>query len=112
MIKPLLLSVLPYALSAAIPASASTGSIAAASWSENKCALYRSADDDARSILGAAGMRPGFLEKNEQFIAGGCQDRGNVCPQSEKEIEFANLLTIMTMNEGMASTFVPFGCGD
>ena len=55
-------------------------------------------------------MRQGFLEQNEQFIAGGCQDRGNVCSQSEKEIEFANLLTIMTMNEGMASTFVPFSC--
>lgn len=34
----------------------------------------------------------------------------DVCPVTEAELELANLLTIMTMNEGMASTFVPFKC--
>lgn len=80
------------------------------SWAEKKCALYKRAAGDALDVLGPDGFRPGFLARNKAFIAGGCAGRGDVCPQTEKELAFANLLTLMTMNEGMASSFVPFGC--
>ncbi|KIC10483.1 hypothetical protein RA19_12340 [Leisingera sp. ANG-M1] len=79
-------------------------------WQEQKCALYQSAADDALEYLGSDGMSTEFLSRNTAFIESGCTTRGNACPRSAKELEFANLLTLMTMNEGMASSFVPFGC--
>lgn len=97
---------------AALPLEAASGgqSQEGQSWAEQKCALYQRAVTDALDFLGPEGFRPEFLARNEAFIAGGCAGRGNVCPQTGKELEFANLLTLMTMNEGMASSFVPFGC--
>lgn len=80
------------------------------SWQEQKCVLYQRAVTDTLGFLDTTGIRPGFLARNEAFIAGGCLGRGDVCPETEAELEFANLLTLMTMNEGMASSFVPFGC--
>lgn len=79
-------------------------------WSEQKCVLYDRAVQDALGFRGREGLREEFLRENRSFIDGGCQTRGNICPITDAEIEFANLLTIMTMNEGMASTFVPFNC--
>lgn len=96
---------------AAMSQSSRAGNSGYDNWANQKCSLYRRAVNDAISILGPNGLRSNFLEQNERFIEDGCQEQGSVCPQSEKEIDFANLLTIMTMNEGMASTFVPFGCG-
>ncbi len=80
------------------------------SWAEQKCVLYRSAVADALQIQGHDGLRATFLAQNDAFIAGGCVDQGHVCPATDQEGAFADLLTVMTMNEGMASTFVPFGC--
>jgi len=79
-------------------------------WSEQKCVLYDRAVQAALDFQGREGLREEFLRENQSFIDGGCQTRGNVCPITDAEIELANLLTIMTMNEGMASTFVPFNC--
>lgn len=81
-------------------------------WSEQKCVLYSAAVQDALGILGKEGIGDVFLSANDAFIAGGCIDPGHVCPRTKQEGNLANLLTIMTMNEGMASTFVPFGCSD
>ena len=81
-------------------------------WNEEKCRLYRHAVEDALEFLGENELRDVFLAQNEAFIATGCLEQGAVCAETEQEIEFANLLTVMTMNEGMASTFVPFGCND
>ena len=75
-----------------------------------KSALFQRATGDALEFLGPESFRSEFQPRNDAFIAGGCADRGDVCPQTGKELEFANLLTRMTMNEGMASSFVPFGC--
>ena len=80
------------------------------SWRETKCTLYQHAVIDALGMLGQDGIRKEILAENDAFIASGCIDNYRICPQTDRETELANLLTIMTMNEGMASTFVPFGC--
>ncbi|WP_306155541.1 hypothetical protein [Roseovarius sp. MMSF_3281] len=79
-------------------------------WSEQKCVLYDHAVESALGFQGLDGLREEFLSENRSFIDGGCQPTDHVCPITDAEIELANLLTIMTMNEGMASTFVPFSC--
>lgn len=78
--------------------------------SEQKCILYQNAWGDAVNIIGATHLSREFISRNDQFIATGCTGQGNVCPKSDQEFEIANMLTMMTMNEGMASTFVPFSC--
>lgn len=79
-------------------------------WSQQKCVLYDHAVDAALGFQGRTGLRDAFLDANRSFIEGGCETPGYVCPVTDAEIRFANLLTVMTMNEGMASTFVPFNC--
>lgn len=80
------------------------------SWAERKCALYEAAFADALNMQGTAGIGDEFLRLNDDFIGSGCATQGHVCPHSPEEHALANMLTLMTMNEGMASTFVPFGC--
>ncbi len=82
----------------------------ASAWAERKCVLYERAVRDALEVQGADGLRRTFLDENAAFIASGCRAGGPICPVTDREIELANMLTILTMNEGMASTFVPFGC--
>lgn len=79
-------------------------------WTARKCALYASAFADALAANGTDGLRPAFLEANEAFIAGDCQTLPVFCAKGRSEVDLLNLLTVMTMNEGMASTFVPFTC--
>ena len=79
-------------------------------WSKRKCSLYQQAVADALATLGSTGLRPEFLSENNAFIASGCTAPTDICARTEQEFTLANLLTVMTMNEGMASTFVPFGC--
>lgn len=81
-------------------------------WSRRKCDLYQLAFDDALAARGTTGLRPDFLTANDAFIASGCLTQGSVCARTDEEIALADLLTVMTMNEGMASTFVPFACRD
>lgn len=84
--------------------------VEAETWNDRKCALYQGAFDDALAMRGADGLRPEFLDDNAQFVQSGCTTQGYVCPQTPQELALADMLTVMTMNEGMASTFVPFGC--
>lgn len=93
-------------LLSAAAVSAETGD----AWSQRKCALY--ADAWARAIdgAGAEGISAGFITAHDAFIAGGCVLRGAVCPVSAQEYRMADILTIAAMNEGMASTFLPFAC--
>jgi hypothetical protein len=79
---------------------------------EEKCARYRAAWQDALSRWGTEGLSRTFLDRHEAFIAGGCTGAHDVCPRSPREIELANILTVRSMNAGMASTFVPFACRD
>ncbi len=99
----------------AFPAAAIALSLVASpafpdSWTEQKCTLYQSAFADALTMSGTMGLRDEFIRRNEEFIRSGCTTQGHVCPQTPEEHALADLLTLMTMNEGMASTFVPFGC--
>jgi hypothetical protein len=82
----------------------------AMSWTEQKCTLYARAFDDAVGMVDADRLSAAFLARNEAFIAGGCTEYIRICPTSAEEYRLADILTLMTMNEGMASTFVPFGC--
>lgn len=79
-------------------------------WTLRKCALYAQATDDALAVLGQEGISPRFLEENQTFIRSGCVAPAGICAQTAQDYALADLLTMMTMNEGMASTFVPFGC--
>ena len=98
----LLLTLLPTAL----PAQSLDG----LTWPEQKCVLYERAVDSALSMQGPDGISESFIAANDAFIASGCTGPHNVCPRNPEEIALADNLTLMTMFEGMASTFVPFGC--
>lgn len=81
-------------------------------WTKQKCVLYQRAWDWAYYSIGPDGISAKFVAQNESFVATGCIERTVVCPRSSEEFDMANMLTVMTMNEGMASTFVPFTCRD
>lgn len=81
-------------------------------WTRQKCELYGAAWQDVQASHDMAGVSDGFLEKHRNFIALGCPEDTRICVVSPEDIELANLLTVLSMNEGMASTFVPFGCPD
>lgn len=103
--RPLLLLILIFP-----PVPLTAQSLEGLTWSEQKCVLYDRAVEAAVGHLGEDSLTEEFLADNRAFIEGGCQRPGNVCPRTDAELELANMLTIMTMNEGMASTFVPFRC--
>ena len=79
-------------------------------WTLRKCALYAQATDDALAALGVEGLSPSFIPENQYFIDSGCMAPTRICATTDQDYALADLLTMMTMNEGMASTFVPFGC--
>jgi hypothetical protein len=81
-----------------------------ASWPEEKCRRYQRAWSDMEARLGLAGLSPEFLSRHQAFIAGGCTGAANVCPRSPREFEIANIMTVLAMNAGMASTFLLFAC--
>lgn len=79
-------------------------------WTARKCNLYEASVRDAVSLHGPEGLRMEFLTENQKFIDAGCTGRVEICPMTHEEWRLADTLLKMTMNEGMASTFVPFGC--
>jgi hypothetical protein len=83
---------------------------AASSWSEQKCARYKEAWTELLRRRGARGLSGEFVERHEAFLASGCTTRGDVCPRSGEELEVANILVMLAMNAGTASTFLPFAC--
>ncbi len=91
---------------AVAPALAETGD----AWSQRKCALYADAWSRALEVVGREGISEDFIAAHDDFIVGGCALRGAVCPRSVQEYRLADILTIAAMNEGMASTFLPFAC--
>lgn len=82
----------------------------AQTWAEQKCAIYAKALDEGVAHFGRDGISDAFLDQNADFIAKGCTERSRICPSTPQERELADMLTVMTMNAGMASTFVPFAC--
>ncbi|WP_050605651.1 hypothetical protein [Ruegeria sp. 6PALISEP08] len=84
----------------------------ALTWTEQKCVLYQRAWDWAYASVDPNGIGEEFIADNTAFVSSGCTGNIAVCPRSAAEREMANMLTVMTMSEGMASTFVPFACPD
>ena len=82
----------------------------AQSWPEVKCERYKKAWADALARRGARGLSEDFIASHEAFLASGCTARANVCPRSAEELDLANVLTVLAMNAGTASTFLPFAC--
>jgi hypothetical protein len=80
------------------------------SWSEVKCARYRAAWSDALARRGTQGLSREFLDRHEAFLASGCTSPPDVCPRSPEEFDLANVMVILAMNAGTASTFPPFAC--
>ncbi|MEY8829874.1 hypothetical protein AB9K34_15920 [Sedimentitalea sp. XS_ASV28] len=81
-------------------------------WTRRKCDLYGAAWQAVLGGYDMTGIRTGFVEKHQSFIDLGCPEDMRVCAATPEEIRLADVMTILSMNEGMASTFVPFGCPD
>ena len=79
-------------------------------WPAVKCERYTKAYAEALTRLGRKGLGQPFLDAHEAFLASGCSIKGEVCPRSTEELNLANVMVIMGMNQGMASTFMPFAC--
>lgn len=82
----------------------------ATDWPAEKCAIYAQAWNQALDSFGSDEMNYAFLAGNENFIAGDCTERTEICPQSQQELEISNALTLALMNAGAASSFLPFKC--
>jgi len=80
------------------------------SWSAQKCALYEAAWHQALETFGSDQMNYAFMAGNENFIASGCDERGEICPQSRQEFEVSDAIALALINGGTASTFLPFNC--
>jgi hypothetical protein len=91
-------------------AGAAAAEEASTAWAVEKCARYGAAWEAVVGGRGTEGLGADFLEAHGAFLDGGCTERGAVCPRSPAEIAMADMLTVMAMNEGMASTFLPFRC--
>lgn len=79
-------------------------------WQKKKCSVFEAAFADLTRRLGTEGTSAAFLEGNRAYIASGCLADVDACPQTDRDVEIANGLTIATMNAGAASTFSPFRC--
>lgn len=79
-------------------------------WTREKCVRYERAFRQLLPSVAPKGVTDGFIKGNESFIAAGCSNGADVCPNSPADFELANALTIAAMNFGTASTFLPFVC--
>jgi hypothetical protein len=79
-------------------------------WAEEKCARYDKAFHELLDMVGRDGVTEHFIKGNEAFIAAGCSNGADVCPESPEDFALANKLTIAAMGFGTASTFLPFVC--
>lgn len=75
-----------------------------------RCAHYDKAWRDIVAKRGTAGLSAEFIARHDAFIAAGCSQKPDVCPRSPAELEIANVMTIVAMNDGTSSTFLPFAC--
>lgn len=94
---------------AALP-SADKATAAQKTWPERKCEFYAKAWRELLDLFGRTGITAGFIKGNEDFIAAGCSNGADACPESKADIDLANKLTMASMNFGTASSFLPFVC--
>ncbi|MGJ3265109.1 MAG: hypothetical protein ACFE0R_17945 [Salinarimonas sp.] len=81
-------------------------------WTREKCTRYTAAWAEATRRLGTEGISAEFVARHDAFLASGCTAPADVCPRSEAELALANVMVILAMNAGTASTFPPFACRD
>ena len=81
------------------------------SWTEEKCVRYTRDWSEALRRLGETGLSREFIEGNAAFIKRGCTGDDKVCPRSARDWQLVDALTILVVNQGMSSTFLPFFCG-
>ncbi|HEV7258148.1 MAG TPA: hypothetical protein VGN82_10220 [Bosea sp. (in: a-proteobacteria)] len=84
--------------------------VAPENWPAVKCERYTKAWGEALAKFGRKGLGQPFIEAHEAFLSSGCSIKGEVCPRSKEELDLANVMVILGMNQGMASTFMPFAC--
>lgn len=89
-----------------------SATFAQSDWGSRKCELYENAWARALSSTPNNDINDSFRAANETFIAAGCTEKIAACPRSNDERELADMLTIAMLNEGAASTFLPFACDD
>lgn len=80
------------------------------SWTEQKCVLYTAAWNHLAPDGVPDGVSDEFMTAHNAFLSSGCLDRGRVCPRTRRELEIADMLSLMAVAEGMAGSFLPFNC--
>ena len=79
-------------------------------WREVKCERYTKGWSEALARRGTRGLGREFLDAHAAFLASGCTTNADVCPRSAEELDLANIMVVIAMNAGTASTFPPFAC--
>lgn len=98
------------ALTAALLLASPANAEEPSAWQQQKCALYADAWARALDSIGSDDINYNFLATSENFIVSGCTETIAICPRSNQERDIADLITLVMMNEGAASTFLPFRC--
>ncbi len=80
------------------------------SWHDVKCVRDWTAWSGALTRLGTRALGREFLDRHDAFLASNCTAKADVCPRSAEEFKLANLMIVLAMNAGTASTFPPFAC--
>ena len=107
-----LAAVLPVALVVLSSQSALAQGAEGETWTERKCVLYTATWNHIAGDGTPDGVSEEFVADHDAFLASGCLDRGHVCPRSPRELEIADMLSLMAVAEGMAGSFLPFNCTD
>ena len=80
------------------------------SWRAEKCFRYGRDWNEALRRFSRAGLSPQFIDGVAAFIGSDCASLDKICPRTAKDREFVDILAIRVVNEGMSTTFLPFGC--
>jgi hypothetical protein len=91
-------------------AQASPNAASPSSWTEKKCQLFTRFSLDNGKENGDLGHA--FLARQDQFIQSGCVARIHVCPTSQGELDYANRMSLLMINEGATGSFLPFLCDE
>ena len=77
-------------------------------WARRKCGLCATAGHQVLDTREMGGIGAEFNATHRAFIDSSCDAAIRVHPRNPAEIAVADLLTVLSMKDGMASTFVPF----
>jgi hypothetical protein len=98
------------ALSAGVLAAFDRGPAAAdgpaphRNWQAEKRSRYVRDWNEALRHDGQGGLSAEFVARNAAFIQSGCLSLDKVCPRTGKYRQFADVLAIRVVNEGMSTT--------